>query len=185
MRMRAPCPQRHLAPSLLALGLLFLLLLVGCSSGSGAAAPTATAGSATLPVQATSGGQPTATPQLTPITTPGGQVGGSAFCSRPASGGSTPLPASIPTYPNAQLHFGRSENGFGLYGLCTASPITAIVQFYTAQLPTKGWTQLQTNSLGDVEQVLATRNSAHVTITIQQDPQARAQNEIIIQTDGL
>jgi hypothetical protein len=136
-------------------------------------------------VQTASGGQPTATPQLTPITTPGGQVGGSAFCSRPASRGSTPLPASIPAYPDAQLHFGRSENGFGLYGLCSANPIAAIVQFYTAQLPTKGWAQVQTNSLGAVEQVLAIRNSAHVTITVQQDPQASAQNEIIIQTDGL
>jgi len=185
MQMRALWARFYMAPSLLALGLPLLVLLASCSGGSGAATPTATAGSATLPVQTTPGDQPTTTPQLTPITTPGGQLGGSAFCSQPASAGSAPPPASIPAYPGAQLHFGRMEHGFGLYGLCTTHLIASVVQFYVAQLPVKGWTQVQTNSLGPVEQVFATRNSAHITITIQQDPQARAQNEIIIQTDGL
>jgi len=185
LRTRALYGQLRPAPSLLPLGLGLLLLFTGCSSGSGAATPTATLGSATAPAQTTPGDQSTATPQLTPITTPGSQEGGSAFCSQPASSGSTPLPASIPAYPNARLHFGRSENGFGLYGLCTADSISAIVQFYVTQLPAKGWIQVQTNSLGDAQQVLAIRGNAHVTITIQRDPQAKAQNEVIIQTDGL
>lgn len=180
-RMRT-CLLRPLA----AMGLL--LLLASCSSNSGAAAPTTTtsgAATTTAPAQTTPGDQATATPALTPITTPGGQIGGSAFCAQPVASGSTPPPATIPAYPTAQLRFGRTENGFGLYGLCTADLIATVAQFYATQLPSKGWTQVQTSSLANVQQISATRGSAHLTLTIEQDPQVTAQNEIIIQTIGL
>lgn len=186
LRTRVPQEGPGLAPPLVvALALGLFVLLASCSGNPGAGSPTPTAGSATVPVQATAGDQPTATPALTPITTPGGQVGGSAFCSQPASHDSTALPTGIPAYPRAQLHFGRTENGFGLFGLCTSDSIAAVVQFYKTQLPAKGWTQVQTNTLGDVQQILATNGSAHLTITVLQDPQARAANEIIVQTDGV
>lgn len=169
--------------ALLAVG---VLLLAACDSGAGgAASPTSTGGGSLVSSNGTP--QPpaaTATPTTGDVTTPGAQVGASDVCAQPPSV-TAQLPASIPAYPGARLRLGQTSGGNGLFGLCTGDSVSAIGQFYTSQLPNKGWQQVQSNANGDVEQVSATKGSGQVFITIEPDPQISGQTEIIILTGGV
>src|SRR5579872_5392959 len=161
----------------MALLVVGVLLLAACDSGAGGtASPTATNPGGSL---VSSNGTPqapaaTATPTTADVTTPGAQVGASDVCAQPPSV-TAQLPASIPAYPGAQLRLGQTSGGNGLFGLCTGATVSAIGQFYTSQLPNKGWQQVQSGVNGDVEQVSATKGSGQVFITIEPDPQISGQ----------
>lgn len=161
------------------------LLLAACAGGSGSAggAPTATGSGGSTTANGTPPGGAGATPTTNAVTTPGAQAGALDVCSQ------TPdvkaqLPATIPAYPGAQLRFGRSSSGNGFFGLCSSGSVSAISQFYVAQLGNKGWQQVQSTANGSSEQVSGKTGSGTVIITIQPDPQIRGQTEIIILAGG-
>lgn len=176
--------RRYLWVALLAAGIM--LALAACDSGSSGAASstTTTPGGSLVTTNGTGSPVATSTPTTTADNTPGAQVGASDVCAQPPSV-SAQLPASIPTYPGAQLRLAQASGGNGLFGLCTGASVSAADQFYATQLPNKGWQQVQNNINGDVEQVSATKGSGHVFITIEPDPQISGQTEIIILTSGV
>lgn len=167
--------------------LLVLTALAACDAGAGsssAATQPAGAQSTTLATRAIATDAPTVTPTTAALTTPGAQQGTAEFCAAPPNVSARP-PASIPSYPGAQLRLGQSAGGSGLYGLCTGDSVAAVARFYAAQLPPKGWQHVTTNTNAEVQQVQATNGSAHVVITIEPDSQLGGTTEVIIIGDGL
>jgi hypothetical protein len=175
----------------LVLLLLLSTAIVACSNGGSGTA----GGAASNPAGGTTGtgggvsGTPDALPPTvtptTSIASPGTGEGGIAeFCSGPADIESA-LPASIPKYPNAQLHVSKISGGNGLFGLCTADSANEVVSYYLAQLPSKGWQQIVHNTILAAAQIQATRGSGYVTITVQADGQLSNTTNIIIQTSGV
>jgi hypothetical protein len=118
------------------------------------------------------------------VSTPGAQQGIAEVCAQPTSV-SAHLPASIPTYPGADLRLGQTAGGDGLFGLCTRDAVSAVATFYAAHLPPNGWQQVQNTAVANAQQLSATRGSAHLFITIQPDYQVAGATTIIIQTSGL
>jgi hypothetical protein len=182
-RMRLP---RH--PWLCALIVALALLLAACDSQSGgtSAPPPGAAPTSTSALTGNPGPTAVASPSAQPTTTGAtGQVGFNSVCSQPASV-TAQLPASIPTYPGARLQISQAQGGNALYGLCSGDGRAAIAAYYAAQLPTKGWQQLKQNPLGDTFiQITATRDNAHLILTVADDAQAAGVVDIIIQTSGL
>lgn len=163
-----------------------LLLLAGCQSGSSTGGTGTPAANATTPVGTAVTGTVTIigpAPTITPIGGPGGQIGSSQFCSQPPSA-TSPLPASIPANPNAHLQLSTVDGNNGIYGLCTTDSVSTSLQFYTAQLPAKGWQQLQQSANDPAVQLTATHGSAHVTITMYPDARIAGETDIIVQTRG-
>jgi hypothetical protein len=168
-----------------ALAAALLFGLASCASGSGStvsgpgANGNASAGAPGLAATE----QPTPTPTTLTLTTPGAQQGMSEFCAQPPSV-SAQLPASVPTYPSAQLRLGQSAGGSGLFGLCSGDSVDAVAQFYASKLSALGWQQVQTNTNGDVQQVSGSLGNAQVFITIEPDPEVIGETEIVILTSG-
>jgi hypothetical protein len=176
--------------STLGLLLVVAVALVACSpartggSPSGVTAPLGSGGTggsngtpiATLPA--------TATP-TTSVASPGTGEGGIAeFCANPPDVESS-LPASIPSYPHAEIRVSKTSGGSGVFGLCTRDPTSAVLSFYLAELPAKGWQQITENSIVSVEQIQASKGNGFVTITIEPDGQLSNVTDIIIQTSGV
>jgi hypothetical protein len=172
--------------------LLLSVAIVACSGGgSGAAAGGTTnpAGGTTGTGGGGGGGAPGALPPTvtptTSIASPGTGEGGIAeFCSGSADIESA-LPASIPSYPNANLRVSKISGGNGLFGLCTRDSTNEVVSYYLAQLPSKGWQQLVRNTILQATQIQATKGSGYVTLTVQPDGQLSNTTDIIIQTSGV
>lgn len=166
--------------------LVVLAMLAACAGGTGGSAQATQQGGAgaTAPTGQAAGTEvPTVTPTTGAVTTPGAQQGTSEFCAASANVAAQ-LPASVPTYPGAHLRLGQNSGGSGIYGLCTGDSVAAVSQFYASQLPTKGWQQVSTNTNAGVQQVQATKGSAHVFITAEPDAQVSGTTEIIILTSG-
>ena len=179
---------RGVTVALLALG---LLMVVGCSGGSkgNASATTGSGGGGTglstpddaLSATATVLAQ---TPTVTPKPGTGGQQGLAEFCAQPPSV-AAPLPASIPPYPNAQLRVSQTSGGNGLYGQCTSDSVSAVASYYTAQLPAKGWQQVKSSTIQDIQQLTASQGKAQLILTIEPDAQVSGTTQIILLTSGL
>lgn len=169
---------------LVALATLVMLLLAACAGGANATVSTAgTPGTGGANATSTAGGTvtvaaDTATP--TPFSGQGAQFGSSQFCSQKPSV-SVQLPASIPAYSNAQLRLSQAAGANSIYGLCTTATVTAAIQFYTGQLPAKGWQQLHLNSNDPVQQLTAKQGGTNVTITVYPDAVISNETDIIIQ----
>ena len=170
---------------------LAALALAACSGGNapgtqtGTTAPggngTSIAGPNGTPIGAL---PPTATP-TTSIASPGAGEGGVAeFCANPPDVES-PLPASIPSYPNAKMRISKISGGSGLFALCTGDPISSVQSFYLAQLPSTGWQQIVHNTILQVQQIQASKGSGFLTITIEADVQLSNTTDIVIQTSGV
>lgn len=177
----------------MALGLVALVLLMaGCSGGSkGNASTTATGSAGETPGLSTPDGALSATATalaLTPTVTPkpgtSGVQGVAEFCAQPPSVAAQ-MPASIPAYPNAELRVSQTSGGNGLYGMCTSDSVSAVASYYTAQLPTKGWQQVQSSTIQNVQQLKASQGNAHVILTIEPDAQLSGTTQIIVLTSGL
>lgn len=171
---------------------LALLLVVGCSGGSKGATSATTTGSGgggtglstpndALSATATALAQ---TPTVTPKPGTGGQQGLAEFCSQPPSVAAQ-LPASIPPYPNAQLRVSQTSGGNGLYGQCTSDSVSAVASYYAAQLPAKGWQQVQSSTIQNVQQLTASQGKAQLILTIEPDAQLSGTTQIILLTSGL
>lgn len=166
---------RRSLPTVLALLLAALvLLLAGCESGPNyAPLPTATTASAA--------GSPTSNPTPETISTPGAPVGIAGLCAL-APSVSTQLPSDIPPYPSAQLRVGSNQNGAGLYGLCSTASVTDVNSFYVAKIPENGWKNMSSTSIGGTDQIAATKGTTTLTITILTDGQVSSDTDIIIVT---
>lgn len=172
-----------------------LLVMVGCSGGSkgnnsattgaGGSGGGGTTGLGTpdvgLLATATALAQ---TPTVTPKPGTGGQQGLAEFCAQPPSV-ATQLPANIPDYPNAELRVSQTSGGNGLYGMCTSDSVSAVASYYAAQLPAKGWRQVQSSSIQNVQQLTASQGNAHLILTIEPDAQLSGTTQIIALTSGL
>jgi hypothetical protein len=182
--------QRRLpgGPWLCALIVTLALLLAACDSQPGGAGAPPSSAAPTRTPALTGGPGPTAvaSPSAQPTTTGAtGQVGLDSVCAQSVSV-TAQLPTSIPAYPGARLQIGQAQGGSGLYGLCSGDRRAAIAAFYAAQLPAKGWQQLTQNPLSDTAvQMIATRGSAHIILTIEDDAQIAGSVDIIIVATGL
>jgi hypothetical protein len=83
------------------------------------------------------------------------------------------------------MRVSKISGGSGVFGLCTGDPTSAVVSFYLAQLPAKGWQQITQNSIVSVKQIQASKGSGFLTITIEPDGQLANITDIIIQTSGV
>jgi hypothetical protein len=181
---------RGTAVALLALALA--LLVAGCSGGSkgnASTTPGVPGGGSTGSSTPENGLSATATvlaqtPTVTPKPGTGGQQGLAEFCAEPPSV-AVQLPASIPAYPNAQLRVSQTSGGNGLYGLCTTDGVSTVASYYTAQLPAKGWQQVQSATIQNVQQIMASQGNAQLILTIEPDAQVSGTTQIILLTSGL
>ena len=181
-RMRAPR-----ALWLYTLIVVLALLLAACDSqSSGTSAPPSNAAPTSTSALAGGPGPTAAASPSAQATTTGatGQVGFNSVCSQPA-GVTAQLPASIPAYPGARLQISQAQGGNALYGLCSSDGRAAIAAFYAAQLPAKGWGQLQASAIDSTQILTAAQGNAHVVVTIQPDPLVAGKTQIVIQATGV
>jgi hypothetical protein len=161
------------------------IALASCSGSSSTRAPR----SGTSPITtATSpaGGTPSPSPQssLTPAGTAPAEAGAGDICDQPASVSAT-VPTSIPAYPGAQLHLAYVSGNSGAFGYCTSANASAIASFYAQQLPGKGWTSIQTYTLGDHLQVTAAMGNTQLTMTAWPDSGQAGVTDVLITAQGL
>jgi hypothetical protein len=159
-----------------------LALLAACSGSSGAARPTATSTPTTASLTTPGAGSPT--PGVTPIDGGGATQGNNGNICAAQPSGTQDLPASIPPYPNGDLRVRPGSDGSGFFGICTADSVATATAFYTAQLPPKGWGQLNATLLAGVELISATKGSATISVAIRPEP-GGGKTDIVIQTSGL
>ncbi len=165
-----------------ALALVALVLLAACA-GSPSAAKSSATSTATRTIQTTpNAGSPT--PGLTPIDGGGATQGNNGNICDAAASGTEALPASIPAYPNGDLRVKPGSDGSGFFGICTPDSVSTATAFYTAQLPAKGWGQLNATQIAGVELITATKGSASISVAIRPEP-TPGKTDIVIQTNGL
>lgn len=166
------------------------LLLAACTGDSSArtsaGTPAAARGSATPGGgQGTPGAQRTPVIGVTPVDGGVGVAGPSGdVCQQPAHVAAA-LPASIPAYPNGDLRLAEQAQGVAFFGVCAADGPATVAQFYAAQLPAKGWGQLQSSAIDSTQILTAAQGDAHVVVTIQPDPLVAGKTQIVIQATGV
>ncbi|GEM_PF-1652316 len=179
--------------STVGLMLLVALAVAACASGSSGANSTPTApiagGSGTAGASGTAAVLPSTATPTSSVASPGaGQGGSDEFCSNPPDV-EISLPTSIPPYPNTQLRVSKVDTQYNtgnkLFVYCTADSTSAAVNFYLAQLPTKGWQQITHNSIMTTEQIQAGKSGSQIMITIQPDPVLSNTTEIVIEASGV
>ena len=82
------------------------------------------------------------------------------------------------------MRIAQNSGGIGFFGICTSDSVATAAQFYAAQLPPKGWGQLNTSVIDNVELITATQGNASVTVAIRPESTS-SQTDIVIQTNGL
>ena len=176
-RERLSLHGRHwLVVALLALGIGATLTACAGASTSGAratSAATATAAPANTP---TPGGPPT--PTSTPLPGAANLSGETDICTAPVSV-STQLLPEIPAY-YGQLRLAQSDNGNFEYGYCVSASVDTIAAFYIAQLPGKGWQNVQKFTNGAARNIIATRGGERLTITVSPDTLQTSNADLLI-----
>jgi hypothetical protein len=167
---------RGLPPMSVTLLLAVLALLLAACAGGASAAKSPT----TTPATASGSQTPTA-PSQTPVTisTPGAPVGVAGLCALPVSVSAKPS-SDIPIYPNAQLHVGSEQNGNGLFGYCSTATVADVANFYAAKIPANGWQNLSDTTIGGTDQLMASKGSATLVVTVLADSQVTGSTDIII-----
>lgn len=173
--------RRHwLAISLLILGMGATLAACG-EAATSAQQPAATATSAQQPATATTvSGSPM--PTMTPLPGSANLAGATDICTSPVSVSTALLP-EIPAY-TGQLRLAEASNGNAVYGYCANASVDAITAFYTAQLPGKGWQNIQTFTNNTSRNIIATRGSEHLTITVSPDVVQTNNADLLIIVNG-
>ena len=182
--------QRALALALLTLALGAALAACGGSPSSTSSATATTPAGGGFTPGATNNTPPAGFP--TPTVTPNGggvQVGVSDVCGATPSVTVQP-PSNLPTYTGAQLvqSADTKSNGqnIGVYDYCTTASPDAVVTFYTQQLPTSGWKQVQTYTGTDAKSITAKQGAEQLTISSLVDtPNPSQPTEILISINGL
>lgn len=163
-----------------------LALFAGCGGGGGSTAQTAstvTTGSGATPIA----GAPTDTPYaLTPIPTVTSSIaadGAGSVCTQPGDVQAQP-PANMPRYPGADLRASQERGGNGIYVYCAPDPVSAITDFYTRQLPDRGWTNVKVTPISNVKQITATQGGKTLTVTISPDAKQAGTTYILAVVNG-
>ena len=167
---------------LVALALGLALTLAACAgepSQTAQQSPTATGAPGVLATTSSATATTSTTATATPISGKGAQFGAQDICSQPTRVSAQP-PATIPAYPGAELHASQADGPNGFYGYCTSASVDAIAQFYVQQLPGKGWQSVKTNTIANVQQVTATLDSTHLTVTVEPDSINAGEADILI-----
>jgi hypothetical protein len=165
------------------LALVGCVTLVGCDTGSTnakhSATPAATATDAPPPTP-TQGGPPT--PTITPLPGAGNLAGATDICTSPISV-STALPSEIPPY-NGQLRLAETSGSNAEFGYCTSDNVDTVASFYKAQLPGKGWQNIQTFTNNATRNLIATRGAENLTITVSPDVVETGSSDLLIILTG-
>ncbi len=158
--------------------------LAACSSGAntGAALATATPTSASAPAAtATTGGPPT--PTSTPLPGSANLAGVTDICTSKANV-TKPLLPELPAY-NGQLRLATQTTGGAYeYGYCVTASVDTVTAFYKAQLPGKGWTNIQTFDNSATRNLIATRGAEQLTITVSPDVVQAGNADLLIIVSG-
>lgn len=167
----------------LALG--FGMALAGCDTGAHSAAQSQTPASSATATEAppptpTQGGPPT--PTITPLPGAGNLAGATDICTSAISV-STTLPPEIPAY-SGQLRLAETSGANAEFGYCTSDGVDTIANFYKAQLPGKGWQQIQLFTNNATRNIIATRGSENLTITISPDVVQTGSSDLLIILTG-
>jgi hypothetical protein len=172
--------RRWLAVSLLTLGLGATLAACG-EAGASATQPTPISTGISAPsATPTAGGPPT--PTLTPLPGAANLAGATDICTAPISVATALLP-EIPAY-DGQLRLAQASNGNAEYGYCVSATVDAVTAFYAAQLPAKGWQNIQTFTNSASRNIIATRGSEHLTITVSPDVVQTSNADLLIIVNG-
>jgi len=135
-------------------GMLVILFLAACGS---APAPVVT--TTVRPITLT----PTATISPTPVPT------------------AEPLPDDIVVYPGAQLVVAQRITTGTLYFYRSTAALNGVTDFYTNQMPQKGWAQTSAEPNGaQGESLVYSKDTRTVTLNIVPDPITQAQTDITI-----
>lgn len=170
--------------------LLVCLLTVGLSAALSACATAASSASTATPAPATTsapaatptlGGPPT--PTITPLPGSNNLAGATDICTSPISV-TTTLPAEIPPY-NGQLRLAETNNGAAEFGYCVGASVDTITAYYVAQLPGKGWQNIQTFTNDSTRNIIATRGSENLTITVSPDVVQVGNADLLIILTGM
>lgn len=154
------------------------LSLAACDSTTSVKTTAKATTTALVTTPTTSAAGPTATP----LPGSGNLVGATDICTAAVSV-STQLPADIPPY-NAQLRLAQSNNGNSEFGYCASASVDTIASFYAAQLPGKGWQNIQTFHNNATRNIIATRGSENLTITVSPDVLQQGNADLLIIVQG-
>lgn len=157
--------------------------LVACGESTSASTALHPTANATGKATTTTTGETSTTTSPLPASTFAAQDGTSDFCAAPTNVSAQPL-SSLPQYPNAQLHVSQDTSGNYLFGYCSSDAVSAIASYYQQQLPTSGWSNVQSNQVSFLQQVTATQGSTHLTVSV--EPSATLQNttEVLVVVQG-
>ncbi len=170
--------RRWAALILLALGLGATLAACGEAATSATRPmPTSTSAPAATP---TTGGPPM--PTFTPLPGAANLAGATDICTSPISVSAALLP-EIPAY-DGQLRLAQASNGNVEYGYCASASVDAITSFFTAQLPGKGWQDIQTFTNNTSRNIIATRGGERLTITVSPDVVQTGDTDLLIIVNG-
>ena len=156
--------------------------LAACASGanSGAAQATATPTSA-LSATATTGGPPA--PTSTPLPGSTNLAGVTDICTSKANV-TKPLLPELPAY-NGQLRLATQTTGGAYeYGYCVRASVDTVTAFYKAQLPGKGWTNIQTFDNSATRNLIATHGAEQLTMTVSPDVVQAGNADLLIIVNG-
>ncbi|MDE3228469.1 MAG: hypothetical protein KGO05_01210 [Chloroflexota bacterium] len=169
--------HRGLIGAALALGMGAALVACGSPSTASQATPTATAASVASATP-TAGG-----PTATPLPGSGNLAGVTDICTSKPNLTQTLRP-ELPAY-NANLRLATQTTGGAYeYGYCVSADVDTILKFYTAQLPGKGWTSIQTFINNATRNLIATRGAEQLTITISPDVVQAGNADLLIIVSG-
>jgi len=161
--------QTRMATLALSVCLGLSLTLSACAASSSAQSGTPTTGVATAtsaPAATPTPGGP-ATPTITPLPGSANLAGATDICTSAISVSTQP-PAEIPAF-DGQLRLAQSSGGASEFGYCSSSSVQSIAAYFTAQLPGKGWQNIQTFTNDTTRNIIATRGGESLTITVSPD----------------
>jgi hypothetical protein len=174
---------RRLALALLCIAAL-MMGVAACGDSSGTAkqtTPTATPPNTGITQVV---GQNSATPTTFVVGGGNGAVGANEICAAEKNV-QTSVPASVPSYPGAELRQSYTLDNNGAYGYCVTAAPSTVANFYLQQLPGKGWSNVRSNPMVLGNQVAGAKGSSSIFVTMLPDAKNAAQCDIFIQVIGL
>jgi hypothetical protein len=129
-------------------------------------------------------GQNSATPTTFVVGGGNGAIGANEICAAEKNVQAS-VPASVPTYPGAELRQSYTLDNNGTYGYCAAAAHATVADFYLQQLPGKGWSNVKSNPMVIGNQVAGAKGSSSIFVTMLPDAKNGAQCDILIQVIGL
>ena len=170
---------------------LALLCVAALAMGIAACGDSSATGQKTTPTETPPStgitqvvGQNSATPTTFVVGGGNGTVGANEICAAEKNV-QTPVPASVPPYPGAELRQSYTLDNNGTYGYCATATPSTVADYYLQQLPGKGWSNVKSNPMVIGNQVAGAKGSSSIFVTMLPDAKNAAQCDILIQVIGL